>query len=108
MAKFTTEKLRDQFSNSLGLVFWVEAPAIGLLTTLFAYMLWLFLDSLGVPHTGMLVAFYLVIGFGVFLVCSYIWLVSKNTSSQIFSWLARLYVIILAIVYAAFFVLLLL
>lgn len=76
-------------SRSLGLVFWVEAPAIYALFMLASYGIFLVLKSYGIEsgvRNGVHLGF---MGAGTLVASAYIWLVAKNTSTLVFTVLAR-------------------
>ena len=80
--------------RTLGLAVWLEAPAIVLFFYLINYGAALLFNEQGVDETIIKNIQISIIGFGILLASSYIWLVSNNTSRQIYTILARLYVLI--------------
>ncbi|MEW8441874.1 MAG: hypothetical protein AB2689_27320 [Candidatus Thiodiazotropha taylori] len=80
-------------NRTLGTVFWLEAPALYILFVLLGYGLWFILKSGDFDQEITQNVFIAILGLGVVAASVYTWLVSKNTSRQLFTVLARLSVL---------------
>jgi len=80
--------------RTLGLAFWMEAPAILVLFYMFSFGMLLLLKEQGIDELIIKNIQISIIGLGVLVASTYIWLVSKNTSRRIYTILSRIYVLL--------------
>ncbi len=88
-------------SRTLGTVYWIEAPGIFMFFVILGYGAWFLLKDNGVSLSMMRSVYYIFLGLGVVLSCSYIWGTSKNTSKYIYTLLAKASVITYLCLYLA-------
>ena len=84
-----------------GSVWWLEAPAIYLLSLMSSYAVRLILEANGAGRMTLVTCHITLTGAGVLLASGYIWPTSANTSSRLFTHLARLSVLLYAALYIA-------
>ncbi|MCG7984953.1 MAG: hypothetical protein JAY90_19645 [Candidatus Thiodiazotropha lotti] len=73
----------------LGTVYWLEVPVIIMMSVLLAFVVGLVLQNNGMPGEKIGQLKMIMVFVGNLVAGGYIWLVSKNTSREIYTWLAR-------------------